>query len=222
MNCLQKTRFSRFALGACRRSAESSQNHPRSAPRDPESDPGGVKSGPGEPQERPGRGPGAARRHPKIGLNALWPPEPQERPGEAQEPPQRGSGSDFGASRASFGSFWGAPGTSFSSFFGAVQGRCACCHCVPQILGRRVPALALTIRRPPLAVRRACLRRRAFYASPCQATAPSLERFTHRAHSAGPLRPEVELTPSGRKSNPLFIDFRCFFKTILGSKWRPT
>ena len=70
------------------------------------------------------------------------------------------------------------------------------------MLGRRVPALALTIRRPPLAVRRACLRRRAFYASPCQATAPSLERFTHRAHSAGPLRPEVELTPSKvRKSN---------------------
>ena len=113
----------------------------------------------------------------------------------------------------------GAPGTSFSSFFGAVQGRCACCHCVPQMLGRRVPALALTIRRPPLAVRRACLRRRAFYASPCQATAPSLERFTHRAHSAGPLRPEVELTPSKvRKSNPCFIDVRCFFKTILGSK----
>ena len=87
------------------------------------------------------------------------------------------------------------------------------------MLGRRVPALALTIRRPPLAVRRACLRRRAFYASPCQATAPSLERFTHRAHSAGPLRPEVELTPSKvRKSNPCFVDFRCFFKTILGSK----
>ena len=77
----------------------------------------------------------------------------------------------------------------------------------------------ITIRRPPLAVRRACLRRRAFYASPCQATAPSLERFTHRAHSAGPLRPEVELTPSKvRKSNPLFVDFRTFFKTILGSK----
>ena len=87
------------------------------------------------------------------------------------------------------------------------------------MLGRRVPALALTIRRPPLAVRRACLRRRAFYASPCQATAPSLERFTHRAHSAGPLRPEVELTPSKvRKSNPRFIDVRCFFKTIWGSK----
>ena len=118
-----------------------------------------------------------------------------------------------------FESFLGAAGTSCSSFFGAVQGRCACCHCVPQILGRRVPALALTIRRPPLAVRRACLRRRAFYASPCQATAPSLERFTHRAHSAGPLRPEVELTPSKvRKSNPCFVDFRCFFKTILGSK----
>ena len=116
-------------------------------------------------------------------------------------------------------SFLGAPGSSFSSFFGAVQGRCACCHCVPQMLGRRVPALALTIRRPPLAVRRACLRRRAFYASPCQATAPSLERFTHRAHSAGPLRPEVELTPSKvRKSNLCFIDVRCFFKTMLGSK----
>ena len=78
---------------------------------------------------------------------------------------------------------------------------------------------AIRIRRPPLAVRRACLRRRAFYASPCQATAPSLERFTHRAHSAGPLRPEVELTPSKvRKPNPCFIDVRCFFKTILGSK----
>ena len=77
----------------------------------------------------------------------------------------------------------------------------------------------ITIRRPPLAVRRACLRRRAFYASPCQATAPSLERFTHRAHSAGPLRPEVELTPSKvRKSNLVFIDFRTLFKTILGSK----
>ena len=59
MNCLQKIRCSRFLLGACRRSAKSSQNHPRSAPRDPKSDPGGVKSGPGEPQERPGRGPGA-------------------------------------------------------------------------------------------------------------------------------------------------------------------
>ena len=140
LNCLQKTRLSRFLLGACRRSATSSQNHPRSIPRDPKSDPGGVKSGPGEPQERPGRGSGAARRHPKIGLYALLPAgEPQERPGEAQEPPQRGPGSDFGASRASFGSFLGAPGTSFLSFFGAVQGRCACSHYVPQMLGRRVP-----------------------------------------------------------------------------------
>ena len=116
---------------------------------------------------------------------------------------------------------WGAPGSSFLSLFVAVQGCCACscCHCVPHVLGRWVPALLLKIRRPPLAVRRACLRRRAFYASPCQATAPSLERFTHRAHSAGPLRPEVELTPSKvRKSNPCFIDVRCFFKTIWGSK----
>ena len=81
---------------------------------------------------------------------------------------------------------------------------------------------AIRIRRPTLALRRACLRRRAFYASPCQATAPSLERFTHRAHSAGPLRPEVELTPSKvRKSNPCFIDVRCFFKTIWGSKMEP-
>ena len=70
-------------------------------------------------------------------------------------------------------------------------------------VGRRCRACG-AFRRPPLAVRRACLRRRAFYASPCQATAPSLERFTHHAHSAGPLRPEVELTR--------------FFKTILGSK----
>ena len=138
--CLQKTSFSRFPLRAFRRSATSSQNHPRSIPRDAKSDPGGVKSGPGEPQERPGRGSGAARRHPKIGLYALLPAgEPQERPGEAQEPPQRGPASDFGASRASFGSFLGAPGTSFLSFFGAVQGRCACSHYVPQMLGRRVP-----------------------------------------------------------------------------------
>ena len=63
------------------------------------------------------------------------------------------------------------------------------------------------------------MRRRAFYASPCQATAPSLERFTHCAVSAVQLRPEVELTPSKvRKSNPCFVDFRCLFKTILGSK----
>ena len=60
-------------------------------------------------------------------------------------------------------------------------------------------------------MRRACLRRRAFYASPCQATAPCLERFTHCAHSAKPLRPEVELTPSKvRKSNPFFFDVQCF------------
>ena len=43
--------------------------------------------------------------------------------------------------------------------------------------------------------------------------------YAPRAHSAGPLRPEVELTPSKvRKSNPCFIDFRCFFKTIWESK----
>ena len=143
MNCLQKTRFSLFLLGACRRSAKSSQNHPRSAPRDPKSDPGDVKSGPGEPQERPGRGPGAARRHPNIGLNALSPPESPKRP------LQRAPGSDFEASRASFGSFLGAPGTSFPSYFNAFQGRCACCHssshCVPEMLGRRVSALVLAI-----------------------------------------------------------------------------
>ena len=115
-----------------------------------------------------------------------------------------------------FGSFLGAPGTSFSSFFGAVQGRCACCHCVPQMLGRRISASAGT-RRPLLAVRRACLRRRAFYASPCQATAPSLERFTHRAHSAGPLRPEVELTPSKvRKNKPIVHRCSMLFQDDLG------
>ena len=78
-------------------------------------------------------------------------------------------------------------------------------------------AIVNTIRRPPLAVRRACLRRRAFYASPCQATAPSLERFTHRAHSAGPLRPEVELTPSKvRKSKPMFHRCSMLFQDDLG------
>ena len=62
--------------------------------------------------------------------------------------------------------------------------------------GRRCRACG-AFRRPPLAVERACLRRRAFYASPCQATAPSLERFTHRAHSC-------------------FIDFRKGFQDDFG------
>ena len=103
LNCLQKTRFSRFLLGACRRSAKSSQNHPRSAPRDPKSDPGGVKSGPGQPQERPGRGPGAARRHLKIGLNALLPPRaPGRGPGVTPE--------------RSWKRFWSLPGLIWELF----------------------------------------------------------------------------------------------------------
>ena len=85
--CLQKTRFPRFSLRAFRRSATSSQNHPLSIPRDPKSGSGGAKRGPGEIQERPGRGPGAARRHPQIVLNSLWPPESSKSaPGEVQEP----------------------------------------------------------------------------------------------------------------------------------------
>ena len=68
-------------------------------------------------------------RHLKICLNALLLPES---PKSARERPRS-------PSWASFGSFWGAPGTSFLSFFGAVQGRCACSHYVPQMLGRRVP-----------------------------------------------------------------------------------
>ena len=103
LNCLQKTRFSRISLGVCRRSAKSSQNHPRSAPRDPKSDPGGVKSGPGQPQERPGRGPGAARRHLKIGLNALLPPRaPGRGPGVTPE--------------RSWKRFWSLPGLIWELF----------------------------------------------------------------------------------------------------------
>ena len=114
------------------------------------------------------------------------------------------------------------PGPHFQAFSVLSKGVAPAAIASLKGLGRRGPALALTIRRPPLAVRRACLRRRAFYASPCQATAPSLERFTHRAHSAGPLRPEVELTPSKvRKSNPCFIDVQYFFKRFGGRKWRP-
>ena len=90
-------------LGVCRRSAKSSQNHPRSAPRDPKSDPGGVKSGPGEPQERPGRGPGAARRHLKIGLNALLPPRA----------PGRGPGA---TPERSWKRFWSLPGLIWELF----------------------------------------------------------------------------------------------------------
>ena len=143
---LQKTSFSRFPLRAFRRSATSSQNHPRSIPRDAKSDPGGVKSGPGEPQERPGRGSGAARRHPKIGLYALLPAgEPQERPGEAQEPPQRGPASDFGASRVSFGSCLGAPGTSFLSFFRSCPRTLRLQPLCPTNAGSAGPALAFTI-----------------------------------------------------------------------------
>ena len=196
--------------GASPGTPKATQEAPRAAPESP-------KSAPGE-QETPGATPKSFQTRfgrSKPALAAGW----------AAKCRPEASWKLFWSLRGLiwkvFEHFLGAPRTSFSSFFGAVQGRGACCHCVPQdqMLGRRVPALALTIRRPPLAVRRACLRRRAFYASPCQATAPSLERFTHRAHSAGPLRPEVELTPSKvRKSNPSFVDFRCFFKTILGSK----
>ena len=114
LNCLQKTRFSRFLLGACRRSAKSSQNHPRSAPRDPKSDPGGVKSGPGQPQERPGRGPGAARRHLKIGLNALLPPES---PKSARERPRSHLKEVLEAilepPGPHLGAFWEPPGLHF-------------------------------------------------------------------------------------------------------------
>jgi len=109
--------------------------------------PQGPQKRPRRRQERSRRAPRAPRERPRSRQEApenrskrtFAAGEPQERPGEAQEPPQRGPGSDFGASRASFGSLLGAPGTSFLSFFRAVQGRCACSHCVPQMLGRRVP-----------------------------------------------------------------------------------
>ena len=106
-----------------------------------------VRTHSAEAPERSWRGPRAPRERPRSrqeapqnrSKRAFAAGEPQERPGETQEPPQRAPGSDFGASRASFGSFLGAPGTSFLSSSGAVQGRCACSHYVPQMLGRRVP-----------------------------------------------------------------------------------
>ena len=109
--------------------------------------PQGPQKRPRRRQERSRRAPRAPRERPRSrqeapqnrSKRAFAAGEPQERPGETQEPPQRAPGSDFGASRASFGSFWGAPGTSFLRFSGTVQGRCACSHYVPQILGRRVP-----------------------------------------------------------------------------------
>ena len=101
--CLQKTTFSRFPLRAFRRSATSSQNHPRSIPRDPKSDPGGVKSGPGEPQERPGRA-GAARRHPQIRAFARR---------RAPRAPGRGPGA---TSERSCKRFWSLPGLIWELF----------------------------------------------------------------------------------------------------------
>ena len=63
-----------------------------------------------------------------------------------------------------------------------------------------------------------CLRRRAFYASPCQATTPSLERFTHCAHSAGPLRDHFQ----GLEIKPMFRRFLMLLQDDLGGrKWWP-
>ena len=114
LNCLQKTRFSRFLLGACRRSAKSSQNHPRSAPRDPKSDPGGVKRGPGQPQERPGRDPGAARSRqeaPENRSKRTFAPKsarerPRSHPREVLEAILEPPGPDLGAC-------WEPPGLHF-------------------------------------------------------------------------------------------------------------
>ena len=104
----------------------------------------------------PRRGPGAARSHPKIVLNPLWPPKSQERPGRGPGATPEASWKRFWSLQSIiwevFESFLGVPGTSFSTFFGAVQGRCAYCHCVLQMLGRRVPALALTISTPCLSI----------------------------------------------------------------------
>ena len=105
--------------------------------------PQGPQKRPRRRQERSRRAPRAPRERPRSRQEA---PENRSKrtfapksAREAQESPQRGPGSDFGASRASFGSFLGAPGTSFLRFSGTVQGRCACSHYVPQMLGRRVP-----------------------------------------------------------------------------------
>ena len=62
------------------------------------------------------------------------------------------------------------------------------------------------------------MRRRAFYASPCQATTPSLERFTHCAHSAGPLRDHFQ----GLEIKPMFRRFLMLLQDDLGGrKWWP-
>ena len=140
LNCLQKNKvFTIFAWSLQKERKKLTKPSPER--------PQGPQKRPRRRQERSRRAPRAPRERPRSRQEApenrskrtFAAGEPQERPGEAQEPPQRGPGSDFGASRASFGSFLGAPGTSFLSFFGAVQGRCACSHYVPQMLGRRVP-----------------------------------------------------------------------------------
>ena len=73
-----------------------------------------------------------------------------------------------------------------------------------------------------LAVRRACLRRRALCASPGPSLIRQEKAFTHRAHSARPLRPEPELIPSRRGKTVFFSSFSNGFPSrFQGQNWRP-
>ena len=125
---------------------QSLQKKRKKLPKRPAERPQGPQKLPRRRQERPQRAPRAPRERPR---SRQEPPQNRTEPalaaGWAPKGPPEPLGSDIGASGASFGSFVGYPGTSFPSFFGAFQGRCACCHCVPEILGRRVPAVALTL-----------------------------------------------------------------------------
>ena len=106
---------------------------PKATPEASRAAPESPKSAPGEAQEPPGG-------TPKSVYTRFCPPES---PKSARERPRSHLRELLEAilepPRPHLGAFLGAPGTSFLSCFGAVQGRCACSHYVPQMLGRRVP-----------------------------------------------------------------------------------
>ena len=66
------------------------------------------------------------------------------------------------------------------------------------------------------------MRRRALCASPGPSLIRQEKAFTHRAHSARPLRPEPELIPS-RRGNALFFQSfsNGFPRRFQGQNWRP-
>ena len=132
----------RSSQNGCQMTSRSGPGSPRSGPRRPQELPGAPqerpRSAPREPRSRP-RGPGDPKSAPRAPQEQFW--------------------SEFGAAGTSFRSFFGAPGASFSNFsrlqcyhrFGRLftyPAACrSCFHAFQGSMGRRVPALALTIRR---------------------------------------------------------------------------